>query len=44
MEHNRVSVKNLGELTVVDALNVSVKLSDLWKEKTAVLIFVRHFG
>ena len=44
MEHNRVSVKNLGELTVRDELNVPVKLSDFWKEKTAVLIFVRHFG
>lgn len=44
MEKNTVSVKHLGELLVHDEQNEPVKLSSLWQEKTAVLVFVRHFG
>ncbi len=44
MKNNNLSVKNLGELFVLNERNEQVKLSSLWKEKTAVLVFVRHFG
>ena len=44
MENNTVSVNNLGELSVHNERNEPVKLSSLWKKKTAVLVFVRHFG
>ncbi len=44
METNNLSVEDLGELAVLNDRNEQVKLSSLWKEKTAVLVFVRHFG
>jgi len=44
MESNTVSVEDLGKLSVFNEQHESVKLSDLWQEKTAVLVFVRHFG
>lgn len=34
----------LGELEVRDLEDKPVKLGDLWQEKPAVLVFVRHFG
>ena len=39
-----VSIKSLGELTVLDGQGRPVELSSLWKNRTAVLVFVRHFG
>ena len=44
METNNLSVENLGDLVVLDDENESVKLSTLWQDKPAVLVFVRHFG
>jgi hypothetical protein len=44
MKNTNLSVKNLGELFVLNERNEQVKLSSLWKGKTAVLVFVRHFG
>jgi len=43
MEHN-ISAAQLGELHVLNEQNEKIKLSDLWQEKTAALVFVRHFG
>ena len=34
----------LATLTVLDAKGRSVALGSLWADKTAVLVFVRHFG
>ena len=44
MKNDNVSVKNLGELFVHNERKEPVKLSSFWKEETAVLVFVRHFG
>lgn len=44
MRQSDISVEQLGELSVLNRENESVKLANLWKEKTAVLVFVRHFG
>jgi hypothetical protein len=37
-------IKELGQLTVLDQNNQAVILSNLWKDKKTVLVFVRHFG
>lgn len=34
----------LGSMTVLDADRRAVLLADLWKDRPAVLLFVRHFG
>lgn len=44
MEHTDLSGEKIGEATVLDGMKKPVRLSSLWKEKTAVLVFVRHFG
>ena len=44
MAYENVSTQVLGELTVLNELREQVKVSTLWCEKTAVLVFVRHFG
>ena len=44
METNNLSVVSLGDLVVLDDKNESIKLSTLWQDKPAVLVFVRHFG
>lgn len=44
MQRPDVSIKSLGELTVLNGQEEPVKLSSLWKNRTAVLVFVRHFG
>ena len=44
MKKNRVSVDSFGELFVRNEQGEQVKLASLWKEKTGVLVFVRHFG
>ena len=44
METNNVSVEDLGELVVLNDRNEPVKLSTLWQDKPALLVFVRHFG
>jgi hypothetical protein len=35
---------DLGKLTVLDENRGTVELGTLWRDKTAVLAFVRHFG
>lgn len=44
MEHTDYSSKQIGEAIVLNGMREPVKLSSLWEEKTAVLVFVRHFG
>lgn len=34
----------LADLTVFSAQGGRFRLGDLWKEKPAVVVFVRHFG
>ncbi len=35
---------DLAKLTVLDEAGKTVELGSLWKDTTAVLVFVRHFG
>lgn len=35
---------DLAKLTVLDEHGNTVELGSLWRDKTAVLAFVRHFG
>ena len=44
MAYENVSTENFGELTVLNERREQVKISTLWRKKTAVLVFVRHFG
>jgi hypothetical protein len=34
----------LAKLPVLDADGKSIELGTLWRDRTAVLVFVRHFG
>ncbi len=44
MQKPDISVDSLGELTLLNGQGEPVKLSSLWENLTAVLVFVRHFG
>ena len=44
MKKADISVEKLGQLTVLDQDRNRVKLSELWTDNTAVIVFVRHFG
>jgi len=44
MEENKFSIEQLGDLTVFNQQKEQVKLSSFWHKRTAVLVFVRHFG
>jgi len=44
MEDTNFSIEQLGDLNVVNEQKEQVKLSSLWQKRTAVLVFVRHFG
>ena len=44
MQYKKFSTKYLGEVSVLNAYKEAVKLSSLWSERTAALVFVRHFG
>jgi hypothetical protein len=35
---------DLATMTVLDESGASVELGTLWRDKPAVLVFVRHFG
>jgi len=35
---------DLGKLTVQDEAGKTIVVGTLWRDKTAVLVFVRHFG
>jgi|GEM_PF-3096768 hypothetical protein len=38
------TLKELGQLPVLDENGKALQLSVLWQEQRTVLIFVRHFG
>ena len=38
------SAKDLAAMTVLDENKNKVELGSLWRDKPAVLVFVRHFG
>ena len=44
MKPDTLCAKDLEGLSMLDDKNERIKLSDLWKDKTAVLVFIRHFG
>ena len=44
MEDKNFSIQQLGDLTVLNEQKEQIKLSSLWGKRTAVLVFVRHFG
>lgn len=44
MKNDSISVQQLREITAYDENEQKTILGTLWKEKKAVLIFVRHFG
>lgn len=44
MAYENVSIEHFGELTVLNEQREQVKISMLWRRKTALLVFVRHFG
>jgi len=39
-----VRADDLAKMTVLDESGATVELGSLWREKTAALVFVRHFG
>jgi len=39
-----MNAKDLARMTVLDEHDHAVELGTLWRDKTAVLVFVRHFG
>jgi hypothetical protein len=40
----QIDIEKLGEITVYDEFAEPLRLAELWHEKCAVLVFVRHFG
>lgn len=38
------TASDLAAMTVLDENNQKVELGTLWRDKPAVLVFVRHFG
>lgn len=38
------SASDLAKKTVLDEANQKIELGTLWRNKPAVLVFVRHFG
>ena len=39
-----IDIKALGSLTLPDHEERPVQLSDLWRERHAVIVFLRHYG
>ncbi len=39
-----ISTEELGKVHIINEQGDQIKLSSLWRERTAVLVFVRHFG
>ncbi len=39
-----MTADDLAKLTVLDAKGEAIELGTLWRERPAVLVFVRHFG
>lgn len=39
-----LDLSKLADVTVLDTDGATVRLGEAWRERTAVLVFVRHFG
>jgi hypothetical protein len=39
-----IPIKSLAGLTVVNEDSQDIALHSLWQDRTAVIVFVRHFG
>ena len=44
MSVNSINLEKLEVLSVMDENSVPVTIKHFWQEKTAVLVFIRHFG
>jgi hypothetical protein len=44
MVQSQISVEQFGSLSAYDDCEEAVQFSTLWQKRTAVLVFVRHFG
>ena len=44
MTNNTISIQDLGAVDVLNQQGQPLKLATLWSKRTAVLVFVRHFG
>ncbi len=44
MSNDSISVQQLGKILAYDENKQTTPLATLWKDNTAVLVFVRHFG
>ena len=44
MTYEDISIQQLGQISALNEKSTTITLSDLWKEKPAVLVFIRHFG
>jgi len=39
-----MDLKKLADITVLDTEGRPYRLGDAWRDKTTVLVFIRHFG
>jgi hypothetical protein len=37
-------MESLQDIDLLDETGAEVPLGDLWRDRTAILVFVRHFG
>lgn len=44
MESANIDIEKFGDFEVYNEYSDTVKISSLWKDSTAVLVFIRHFG
>lgn len=44
MDSTTPDITKFAEFTVYNEQSDSIKLATLWKDTTAVLVFIRHFG
>ncbi len=44
MQKTDISIESLGAFSVLNGHGESIQLASLWKNRTAVLVFVRHSG
>lgn len=44
MKQEEISLETLGKMTVLEDSDKPVVMASLWRDKPAVLVFVRHFG
>ena len=44
MNTYNISVEQFGSLTAYDEFEKVVRFSEMWLERAAVFVFVRHFG